>query len=122
MRLTKLALAALALGLSACQTNAGQSAADQPASVDLSVAETRAALSVALAKALNRGRIELGVTATDQTSTVTVLPPPLGPHETHSTAVPIRFDIIRRKGKCLALRADDGSVHTMSGVRCETVK
>ncbi len=122
MRLTKLAMAALALGLSACQTSAGQSGADQAATIDLSVADTRVALSAALAKALNRGRVELGVTASDLTSTVTVLPPPLGPHETHSTAIPIRFDIIRRKGKCLALRADDGSVHDLTGVQCEAKK
>lgn len=121
MTLIKLALVALVLGLSACQTGAGQSA-ETVATVDLSVPETRAAVSAALAKALNRGRVELGVTASDQTSTVTVLPPPLGPHETHSTAVPIRFDIIRRKGECIALRADDGSVYPLTGVRCEAVR
>ncbi|WAC47725.1 hypothetical protein OVA03_13585 [Asticcacaulis sp. SL142] len=122
MTLVKLALAALVLGLSACQTKAGSSAADRTATVDLSVPEIRAAISAALAKTLNRGRVELGVTASDQTSTVTVLPPPLGPHETHSTAVPIRFDIIRRKGECLAVRADDGSVNALPGVTCEVVR
>ncbi|OYW80687.1 MAG: hypothetical protein B7Z26_06090 [Asticcacaulis sp. 32-58-5] len=121
MKLTKLALAVFVLGLSACQTGAGQSA-DSVATVDLSVPETRAAVSAALATALNRGRVELGVTASDQTSTVTVLPPPLGPHETHSTNLPIRFDIIRRKGACLVVRADDGSVHELPGVRCEAGK
>lgn len=97
MRLMTVALLVAALGLSACQTRAGASP-DQPASVDLSVPETRAGVSAALATALNLGRVELGVTQVPQTSTVTVLPPPLGPHETHSPAVPIRFDIIRRKG------------------------
>ncbi|ESQ74244.1 hypothetical protein ABAC402_14860 [Asticcacaulis sp. AC402] len=86
-----------------------------PATVDLGDSDTRAAVTSALAKAVGKARIELG--ASDG-AVVTVLPPPLGPHETHSTAQPIRFDIVLEDGQCLAIRRDTQRAWPMPGVTC----
>lgn len=99
-------LAAAALVLSACQTTA----ASRTAAVDLSDPATRAAVAQALATALKRGRVDLGPTITAATSVVSVLPPPLGPYETHATAMPITFDIVWRDGQCIAVSRDKSTV------------
>lgn len=114
-------IAALALSLplilSACQTLAGS----QVATVDLGDTATRAAVTSALAQAVNRAHVELGPTDADETSVLTVLPPPLSPLETNSTAVPIRFDIVRRGGKCFAVRSDTKAAYELPGVHCNAV-
>jgi hypothetical protein len=104
------------LALSACQTVAGT----QAATVNLDDPATRQALQSALARAVGRGRVELGPSASAHTSSVTVLPPPLGPHETHSMALPVQFDIVSEGGHCLAIRRDTKEVHDLPGVKCRS--
>ena len=104
------------LALSACQTVAGT----QVATVDLGDPNTRAALQAALARAVGRARVELGPSASASTSSVTVLPPPLGPHETHSMALPVPFDIVSEGGRCLAVRRDTKETYDLPGVTCES--
>jgi hypothetical protein len=114
--LTAIALG-LSLGLSACQTLA----AVQAASVDLSNPSTRSAVTAVLADAVGRARIQLGPTAGRKTSVITVLPPPPGPLETNSTAMPIRFDIEQRGEACFAVRQDTGQAYELTGVMCTPV-
>ncbi|MBP2157764.1 MULTISPECIES: hypothetical protein [Asticcacaulis] len=104
------------LGLSACQTVAGT----QAATVNLDDPATRQALQSALARAVGRGRIELGPSASANTSSVTVLPPPLGPRETHSMALPVQFDIVSEDGHCLAVRRDTKDIYDLPGVTCQS--
>jgi hypothetical protein len=105
---------ALCLGLSACQTLA----ASQAASVDLNNPATRSAVTAVLADAVGRARIQLGPTGGRKTSVITVLPPPPGPLETNSTAIPIRFDIEQRGEACFAVRQDTGQAYELTGVVC----
>ncbi|WP_443747201.1 hypothetical protein [Asticcacaulis solisilvae] len=107
----KRALLLAALGLSACQTMA----ADGRAAIDMSDARTRAQVSEALAQATGRAHVELG--PSDGT-VVTVLPQPPGPYEGNSPAMPIRFDIQRRGGECVAVRHDTGKAYALPGVSC----
>lgn len=105
--------AVTALALSACQTLA----ASQTATVNLRDPATASAVQVALAKAMNRAYVALSV-ADGDTSTITVLPPPLGPYEDRSTALPVHFDIVIDNGKCLAVRQDTGQAYPLRGVKC----
>jgi len=105
------ALILLPLLLSACQTLA----ADGPATVDMTDARTHAQVAEALAKVLGSAHIELG--PSDGT-VVTVLPPPIGPYETNSPAMPIRFDIEKRGDTCVAVRHDTGKAYALPGVDC----
>lgn len=104
------------LALSACQTVAGT----QVATVNLDDPATRQALQSALAHAMGRAQVELGPSQSAHTSSVSVLPPALGPHETHSMALPIMFDIISENGHCLAIRRDTKEVHHLPGVTCRS--
>ena len=106
----------LALGLSACQTVAGS----RSATVDLGDPTTRAAVEAALARAVGRARVELGPSRSDTTSTVTVLPPPPGPYETHAMALPVQFDIVSEDGHCVAIRRDTKDAYDLPGVDCRT--
>jgi len=107
----KRALILLPLLLSACQTLA----ADGSATVDLADARTRAEVAEALAKAVGRAHVELGPS---DGRAVTVLPPPIGPYETNSPAMPIRFDIEKRGDACVAVRHDTGKAYPLPGVDC----
>lgn len=106
----------LPLALSACQTVAGS----RSASVDLGDPATRQALENALGRAIGRARVALGPSQSDIASTVTVLPPPPGPHETRSMALPVHFDIVVDNGRCLAVRRDTKDVYELPGVDCRT--
>lgn len=106
----------VALGLSACQTVAGR----QVATVDLDDPASRQALENALGRAVGRARVELGRSQSANASSVSVLPPRLGPYETHSMALPITFDIVSEDGRCLAVRRDTKDVYDLPGVTCRT--
>lgn len=108
----KRALILLPFLLSACQTLAAGGGA---AVVDLTDARTRAQVAEALGKAVGRAHVELG--PSDGT-VVTVLPPPIGPYETNSPAMPIRFDIEKRGDTCVAVRHDTGKAIALPGVSC----
>lgn len=114
MRYRLAAFLIVALGLSACQTVAGT----QPATVDLDDPASRQALESALGRAVGRARVELGPSQSANTSSISVLPPPLGPYETHSMALPITFDIVSDDGHCLAVRRDTKDVYDLPGVTC----
>lgn len=105
----------LALGLSACQTVAGS----RSATVDLGDPATHAAVEAALARAVGRARVELGPSRSDNSSTVTVLPPPPGPYETHAMALPVTFDIVSEDGRCKAVRRDTKEAYELPGVDCQ---
>lgn len=116
MRYRLVASLIVTLALSACQTVAGT----QMATVNLDDPATRQALQSALSRAVGRGRVELGPSVSADTSTVTVLPPPLGPQETHSMALPVQFDIVSEDGHCLAIRRDTKEVYDLPGVKCRS--
>ncbi len=105
-------LAGLMPVVSACQTlPSGR------ATVTLEAPETRAAVISVLARAVHRAHIELGP-SDGATGTLTVLPPPLGPQEMNSPAMPIRFEIELKAGRCRAVRQDTREAFDLPGVKC----
>lgn len=96
----------------ACQTlPAGR------ATVNLEAPETRAVVMSVLARAVHRAHIELGPADADA-SVITVLPPPLGPLETNSPAMPVRFGIETHNGVCRAVRQDTKEAFDLPGISC----
>jgi len=93
-----------------------------PASVDMSDPQTVSRLKAALAPVVGRANIEFGPNAATQTTTLGVLPPPLGPLETHSTVLPIMFEVVIKDGKCLAVRHDTGAETELKGVTCRPAR
>jgi hypothetical protein len=107
----RLAPVVLSLLLSAGQSGAG----DGRAHVDMNDPATRSAVTAALSDAVGRARIELGPT---DGHVLTVLPPKPGPYEGNSPAMPIRFDIEKRDGTCIAVRHDTRQAYDLPGVTC----
>ena len=54
-------------------------------------------------------------------STVTAVPAPLGPLETHSTAVPIRFDLVLDGETCFAVRRDTKEKTALIDISCRAL-
>ncbi len=109
----------MTLGLASCQSL--PATADVAATINLADPATRSAVTTALAGAVGRAHVELGPTDADDATTLTVLPPPPGPLETHSLALPTRFDIVAHGGQCLAVRHDTGASWPLPGVSCKPV-
>lgn len=101
------------LGLTACQSVA----ADQPARL-IPEAASLNDLKVALSQMMPTGRIDFGPSDPTETSSITVLPPPVGQHETRSTALPVRFDLILRDGNCFVMRHDTGDSRELHKGAC----
>lgn len=100
--------------ISGCQTLKAATPA-RLASIDQgSISSLRATLS----KVLNRAQFEFGPDDLATSSSFTVLPPPLGQHETHSMATPVRFDIVIEGHRCLIVRHDTGVSYELKGVKC----
>jgi hypothetical protein len=72
----------------------------QPAVLVEADAKTLNTLRTVLAAALGRGQVVLGPEDLTTTSRFSVLPPPLGPLETRSVAIPTSFVLMTRGGLC----------------------
>lgn len=105
----------LAALMCACQSNGAQT----PAVLAAADAETMAAVKSVLAEAMDRAGVELGPGNPTQTSTISVLPPPLSPHEDRSTASPTQFDIVLKGSNCFVIRRDTGEEFELKGVSCK---
>jgi hypothetical protein len=82
-----------------------------------SIAKVRAVL----ATAMGRSQVELGPENMATSSSISVLPPPLGPLETRSLAVPKVFDIKVQNGACMLVARDDGKTYPLDGVKCSVI-
>ena len=115
IRLSSVILAATSgLGLGGCQTGA----ALQPAALVEADAEVISKLKTALADAVGRARIELGAGDLKGASVITVLPPPPGPYETRSMALPVEFDLLADERGCYARQRGRLDLIALNGVAC----
>ncbi|MEO1135165.1 MAG: hypothetical protein AAFW68_00980 [Pseudomonadota bacterium] len=120
MRRTFALITTAAALIGGCQTTG----ASQPRERDITAVlqsddpQNIAALKAVLAQAVGRARIELGPGDLTQTSTISVLPPPLGPNETRSPARPTQFDLVIDRGQCFVIRREDGARFAAEGVGC----
>ena len=110
----------LAIGLSliACAACQSQTPTSVPATLSDASAETLDSLRLQIAELLGQDRVRFGSDDLTTTSTITVVPPPLGPLETHSTAVPIRLDLILEGETCFAVRRDTQERTALRDISC----
>lgn len=74
--------------------------------------ETLNLLKSEMAAALDRSRVQFGAGDLTQSSVFVIVPPPLGPNETRSTAIPERYRLEIQGQSCFA-------VHEKSDARIE---
>jgi len=102
---------------SACQTNA----ATTPGVLTTTDAQAMEKLQSVLADAMNVARVELGPGDLTSQSTISVLPPRLGPGEDRSVAMPVLFDIVLKGGRCFVVRRETGREYALEGVSCRAI-
>ena len=115
MKLTSLILSILTVG--ACQ----HSVEPVPAVLADGSAETLEAVKSEMAAALGRGNVTLGAGDLTKTSTLVIAPPPLGPHETRSTAVPLRYTPQLHGEVCYAVREESNEMLGLTNVSCRAL-
>jgi hypothetical protein len=108
-------LSSLSLG---CATHSGQ----KPARLAATDAATMTAVRTALSAAMGRTRIDLGPEDMAVSTTISVLPPPLGLYDTRSLAVPTLFDIRMDGRTCILVARSDGKIYPLRGVTCRAVE
>lgn len=103
--------------------SAGCATADTPQQARLTSADAQSMTRVraALATIIGRTRFELGPEDLTTSSTITVLPPPLGPMDTRSMAVPIVFDIVMIGQSCALVARDTKRTYPMDNVACTPI-
>ena len=106
------------VALSACQS----ASTARPAVLSSDDPADLTKLKTALASAVGRAQIELGPNDPTLSSTISVLPPPPGPLETHSLAKPISFSLLKMGARCLLVRLDTNESFPLDGVACEPVE
>lgn len=105
------------LSAGACQTASTQ----EPATLNAGDEATLSRIKATLSEAVGRAQIKLGPEDLATSTTISVLPPPLGPNETHSTAMPTVFDIVTNGKSCFAIRRETGNSYRLDGVSCTAV-
>lgn len=75
--------------------------------------DTMGTLTATLAEAVGRASVDLGPGSPAEDSTITVLPPPLGPMETASMAMPTRFTLMKRGDTCMVVHSETGEEHLL---------
>jgi hypothetical protein len=100
-----------------CATNVGP----QPARLSNTSPQTMERVKAVLATAMGTNRIELGPENLSTSTSLTVLPPPLGPMDTRSLAVPSVFDIVKEGPSCALVLRTNGRRFPMTGVACTVV-
>jgi hypothetical protein len=103
--------------------SAGCATADTPQQARLTSPDAQSMTKVraVLATIIGRTRFELGPEDLTTSSTITVLPPPLGPMDTRSMAVPMVFDIIMIGQSCALVERDTKRTYPMDSVACTPI-
>lgn len=109
-------MAALALGSAACQTTAQGSVRAALLLDDREPVIT--AIKTTLENVIQKGRVSLGPNELTRDSLVTVLPPPLGPYEGNSPAMPRYFELVTDGKNCFLRERGDKTLHLIAGVGC----
>jgi len=115
MKLSTLFLSVLTLG--ACQ----HSVEPVPAVLADGSAETLEAVKTEMAEALGKASVTLGAGDLTKSSILVIAPPPLGPHETRSTAAPIRYDLQMHGEICYAVREETDEMIELTNVPCRAL-
>lgn len=80
---------------------------------------TMAKISDALGSALGLANVSLGAMEDGDLTSISVLPPALGPLESRSTVTPIIFDAMIAGSRCVLVRRDTGDVVELDDVPCQ---
>ena len=116
-----LSLGFAAIALTACSTADGPLEPEHysgPAKLVPGDANSLNTLKAQISEILGRASFEFGADTPVTSSEFSVLPPGIGPQETHSLALPAVFELLRSDEGCQLRRLDTEEVFTLTGVIC----
>jgi hypothetical protein len=117
MSLANASASALLLALAACQSAEPARYAVLERADEASIAQIKSALAAMMGTAT----IALGPSDPTQSSNISVLPRPLGPHDDRSTALPTQFDLMLRGTDCILVRRGTHDERALPGVACRAL-
>jgi hypothetical protein len=109
-------MTAVVLGSAACQTTA-QIPVRAAVLLDDSQ-QAIVAIQSTLEPVLQQGRVNLGPSDLTRDSVITVLPPPPGPYEGNSPAMPRYFELVTDGKHCFLRERGERALHSLAGVNC----
>lgn len=112
----RLLLGAAALSFAACSTTGNTP--PRPATLTDASPAMLEALSGQLSSIIGEGRVRLGPSDLTRDPVIAVLPPPPGPYEGNSPAMPRYFDLMTDGKSCSVLDRKTGVLHPLAGVAC----
>lgn len=109
-------LSALMVGAAACHTveNGGPRAAVLVADTP----EARDAIKTVVLNATRDGQVSFAGSDLAREPVIVVQPPPPGPFEGNSPALPVYFDLMTNGKECFARERRTGTLHPLPGVAC----
>lgn len=110
------ALCVAVLGLAACSTTGNPP--QRPATLAEASPAALEALSRELSAIIGEGRVRLGPSDPSRDPVIVVLPPPPGPYEGNSTAMPRYFELMTDGKACFVRDRKTGALHPLAGVAC----
>ena len=108
--------ACAAVSVAACQTPRDPEL--RPAVMADAAPSTLQVLDRVLFESTKTGRGTRGPGDPTKDPVVAVLPPPPGPYEGNSTALPVYFEIVTDGNRCFVRERKSGVVHPLPGVSC----
>lgn len=108
--------ACAAVTVAACQTPRDPQL--RPAVLADATPATLQTLDRVLLKATKEGRGQRGPGDPTRDPVIAVLPPPPGPYEGNSPALPTYFDIVTDGSRCFVRERQTGVAHPLPGVAC----
>jgi hypothetical protein len=112
--MTSISIAMIAVLGASCATPSGP----LPARLGKTDEATMGRVRAVLAQALGRTRIEMGPENLAVSTSLSVLPLPLGPYDTRSPATPAIFDIVIEQGACKLVARDSGRAYALGDGVC----
>jgi hypothetical protein len=109
-------LSALMVGAAACHTV--ENGGPRPAVLIADTPEARDAIKTVVLSATRDGQVSFAGSDLAREPVIVVQPPPPGPLEGNSPALPVYFDLMTNGKECFARERRTGTLHPLPGVAC----
>ena len=109
-------LSALMVGAAACHTV--ENGGPRPAVLVADTPEARDAIKTVVLRATRDGQVSFAGSDLAREPVIVVQPPPPGPFEGNSPALPVYFDLMTIGKECFARERRTGTLHPLTGVAC----
>ena len=109
-------LSALMVGAAACHTV--ENGGPRPAVLVADTPEARDAIKTVVLRATRDGQVSFAGSDLAREPVIVVQPPPPGPFEGNSPALPVYFDLMTNGKECFARERRTGTLHPLPGVAC----